>query len=283
MAGTGNGRLAGKVAVITGGASGIGAGTVRRFAAEGAKVLIGDRNLAGAEELAASLGSDVAAQAVDVRREDEVAGLIESAQSRWGRLDCVFNNAGFGGAMGPIDETSEVDFDTTMDVLFKGVFFGIKHAAPRMKKQGFGSIINTGSVAGIRAGIGPHIYGAAKAAVIFLTKSTALELAEWNVRANAICPGYIATALATGKGDANTEAHLAKFREVCKDLQPIGRAGEPEDIANTALWLASDESTFVTGQEIVVDGALITGTAWRDQHRINTRANPISVYRPDDA
>lgn len=275
------GRLDGKVAVITGGASGIGEGTVRRFVEEGARVLIGDLNEDGAQALADELGAAGAAQAVDVRKEDQVAALMRGAVDRFGRLDCVFNNAGFGGALGPIDETSEADFDLTMDVLFKGVFFGIKHASPILKQQGSGSIINTGSVAGIEGGIGPHVYGAAKAAVIFLTKSVSLELAEHRVRVNAICPGLITTALATGKGSANTDAHLERFRDRYASAQPIGRTGEPADIANTALWLASDDSSFVTGQAIVVDGGLITGTPWRDQGRQFTKANPITVYNPD--
>lgn len=275
------GRLDGKVAVITGGASGIGEGTVRRFVEESARVLIGDLNEDRAQALAKELGDAAAARRVDVRREDQVAALMRDAVERWGRLDCVFNNAGFGGALGPIDETSEADFDLTMNVLFKGVFFGVKHAAPILKKQGSGSIINTGSVAGIEGGIGPHIYGAAKAAVIFLTKSVALELAEQRVRVNAICPGLITTALATGKGQDNTAEHLERFRTRYADAQPIGRTGEPADIANTALWLASDDSTFVTGQALVVDGGLITGTPWRKQGRSFTRANPITVYNPD--
>jgi NAD(P)-dependent dehydrogenase (short-subunit alcohol dehydrogenase family) len=274
-------RLEGKVAVITGGASGIGEGTVRRFVQEGARVLIGDLNEDGAQALAKELGDAAAARAVDVRREDQVAALMQDAVDRWGQLDCVFNNAGFGGALGPIDETSEADFDLTMDVLFKGVFFGVKHAAPILKKQGSGSIINTGSVAGIEGGIGPHIYGAAKAAVIFLSKSVALELAEHQVRVNAICPGFITTALATGKGQDNTDEHLDRFRSRYANAQPIGRTGEPADIANTALWLASDESTFVTGQALVVDGGLITGKAWREQGRQFTRPHPITVYNPD--
>ena len=275
------GRLEGKVAVITGAASGIGAGTAERFIEEGARVLLGDLNAEGAAEKAKALGANAASKAVDVRKEDQVKALMDDAVSRFGRLDCVYNNAGFGGALGPIDETSEADFDLTMNVLFKGVFFGIKHAAPIMKAQGSGSIINTGSVAGIEGGIGPHIYGAAKAAVIFLSKSVALEMAEHRVRVNAICPGLITTALATGKGEQNTDDHLERFRQRYADAQPIGRTGEPADIAHTAVWLASDDSTFVTGQAIVVDGGLITGRAWRDQGRNFTRANPITVYNPD--
>ncbi len=117
--------------------------------------------------------------------------------------------------------------------------------------------------------------------MIFLSKSVALEMAEHRVRVNAICPGLITTALATGKGEQNTDEHLERFRERYAAAQPIGRTGEPADIANTAVWLASDDSTFVTGQAIVVDGGLITGRAWRDQGRNFTRANPITVYNPD--
>ena len=277
------GQLDGKIAVITGAASGIGAGTARRFVEEGARVLIGDLNADGAHATAKELGDAAAARPVDVRKEDQVAALIRDAVDRWGRIDCLFNNAGFGGALGPVEETSEADFDLTLDVLFKGVFLGTKHVAPVMKAQGSGSIINTGSVAGIHGGIGPHLYGAAKAAVIFFSKSVAMELAEQQVRVNAICPGFITTPLATGKGEANTRAHLERFRTRYADAQPIGRTGEPADIANTALWLASDESSFVTGQALVVDGGLISGIPWREQGRQFTKANPITIYNPEDS
>jgi len=277
------GRLEGKVAVITGGASGIGAGTARRFVEEGARVLVADLSEERGKALAEELGDSAASAVTDVRREEQVRAAIHAARDRWGRLDCLFNNAGFGGALGPIETTSTQDYDLTFDVLLKGVFFGIKHAAPIMKAQGGGSIINTGSVAGIRAGIGPHLYGVAKAGVIFLSQTVALELAEAKVRVNAICPGFITTPLAAGKGEETTEAQLDRFRTRYAGAQPLGRTGEPRDIANAALWLASDDSEWVTGQALVIDGGLITGTPWREQGRQFTQANPITVYRPRGA
>lgn len=277
------GRLEGKVAVITGGASGIGAGTARRFVEEGARVLVADLSEERGKALAEELGDSVASAVADVRNEDQVRAALHAARDRWGRLDCLFNNAGFGGALGPVEDTSIEDYDLTFDVLLKGVFLGIKHAAPIMKAQGSGSIINTGSVAGIRAGIGPHLYGVAKAGVIFLSQTVALELAESKVRVNAICPGFITTPLAAGKGEETTEAQLERFRTRYAGAQPLGRTGEPRDIANAALWLASDDSEWVTGQALVVDGGLITGTPWREQGRQFTQSSPITVYRPEGA
>ena len=275
-------RLGGKVAVVTGGASGIGAATVRRFVAHGARVLIADLQGEKAQALAAELGSAAAARRVDVRREDQVRDAIGAAHERWGRLDCLFNNAGFGGAIGPLEETAVEDYDLTFDVLLKGVFLGIKHAASHMKRQGSGSIISTASVAGLRAGIGPHLYGVAKAGVIFLTQTAALELAEHRVRVNCICPGFITTPLGTGKGLEATADHFERFRRRYAGAQPLGRTGEPEDIANAALWLASEESSFVTGQALRVDGGLLTGTPWREQGARFTQSAPISLYRPGD-
>jgi NAD(P)-dependent dehydrogenase (short-subunit alcohol dehydrogenase family) len=250
------GRLDDKVAVITGGASGMGAATVRRFVAEGAQVVICDLNEDAGAALAESLGEGAVFVKTDVTQEDDVATAVAVARDRWGRLDCIFNNAGFGGALGPIDETTEDDFDITFDVLLKGVFFGIKHAAPIMKS----------------------LYATAKAAVIQLTRSTALELGEYGVRVNCICPGVIATPLAIGK-DQSDEA-VAAFKAATASLQPIGRVGEPEDIANAALWLASDESTFVTGQAQVVDGGVNAGRPWSRVADWIKGHNPIRVYRP---
>jgi len=272
------GRLDDKVAVITGGASGMGAATARRFVAEGAQVVICDLNDDAGAALAGSLGDAAVFVKTDVTKEDDVAAAIAVAHDRWGRLDCMFNNAGFGGALGPIDETTEDDFDITFDVLLKGVFFGIKHAAPIMKAQRSGSIISTASVAGLQAGWSPHLYATAKAAVIQLTRSTALELGEYGVRVNCICPGVIATPLAIGR-DQSDEA-IAAFKASTASLQPIGRVGEPEDIANAALWLASDESTFVTGQAQVVDGGVNAGRPWSRVADWIKEPNPIRVYRP---
>jgi NAD(P)-dependent dehydrogenase (short-subunit alcohol dehydrogenase family) len=275
-----SGRLDGKVAVITGGASGMGAATVRRFVTEGAKVVIADLQEDRGMELVAELGDEnVSFARVDVTQEVDVAGAVAEAVDRFGRLDVMFNNAGFGGARGPIETISVEDYDITMDVLLKGVFLGIKHAAPVMKAQGSGSIINTSSGAGVQAGETPHLYAVAKAAVIHLTKSTALELGANGIRVNAICPGVIATPLAFG-GKTLRPDQIDKADAKLGPYQPIGRIGQPDDIANYALFLASDESTFITGTAQLVDGGYMAGRAWNRQPRQMTAQGPINLYRP---
>ena len=273
-------RLSGKVALITGAASGMGAETARLFAREGARVMITDMRADEGAALAEELGEAGAFLSVDVTREADVEVAVRTTVERWGRLDCMFNNAGFGGVLGPIETLPVDEFDMTMDVLVRGVFLGMKHAAPIMKAQGSGSIINTGSVAGISAGRGAHIYSTAKAAVIHLSKSVALELAEHQVRVNAICPGFIATPLSAntvGRPDALIESRIDEYRQ----RQPIPRAGRPDDIAQLALWLAGDRSTFVTGQALVVDGGAITGPKWSELKPFYREYHPIKVYRPE--
>ncbi len=251
-------RLEGKVAVVTGGGSGMGRSTVERYLAEGAAVVVADLNeetgkqvVADAEQ--AGHAERVAFQRVDVAREDDVEAMIALALERFGGLDVVFNNAGFGGAVGPITEISVADWDETMGVLVTGVFLGTKHAARVMIDAGTGgSIINTSSVAGISGGRGPQAYTTAKHAVIGLTRATAIELAEHRIRVNAICPGGINTPL-LNFGDAET---AGKFLDT---IQPWPRHGVGEDIAAMAAFLAADESEFVTGQALVVDGGLTIG------------------------
>lgn len=279
------GRLEGKVAVITGGASGIGAATATRFVAEGAKVLIADLQESVGAELASSLEERAASIRCNVANEGDVAAAIAAAVDRWGRLDILYNNAGFGGVNGPLEETSVEEYDLTMDVLLKSVFLGIKHASPVMKRQGAGSIINTASVCAFEAGIGNQLYTVAKAAVVMLTKTAALELAEQNVRVNAVCPGYITTPLAAGRPRSEfeaerVEASLERLRERNRDNQPLARAGEPEDIANMVLFLASDESAWVTGQAMVVDGGLLAGRPWRKLSPWITEKRELTLYRP---
>ena len=271
-------RLSDKVALITGAASGMGAATARMFAAEGARVLIADLQEEAGSALADELGDAGLFARCDVSIEADVANAVARAHERWGRLDCMFNNAGFGGAIGPIDETSAEDFDITMDVLVKGVFFGMKHAAPIMKRQGGGSIVSTASMAAQIGGWSPHLYSAAKAAVIALTRSVALEMGEWDVRANCISPGVIETPLAVGRGF--TPEAIERFRGETEGQQALNRVGDPDDIAHCAVWLASDESTFVTGQDIVVDGGFSAGRTWRRQPSWMRQAHPIKVYRP---
>ena len=280
------GRLDGKVAVITGGASGIGAATAALFVDEGARVVIGDMQTEVGEEVAAAWGENGAFERCDVSSEADVAALVAAANDRWGRVDVMFNNAGFGGAVGPISSISEDDFDLTFDVLVKGVFFGMKHVAPVMAAQGSGSIISTASVAGLTTGYGPHLYNVAKAAVIHLTKTVANEMAESQVRVNCICPGFIATPLAAGRpisviGREAAEARVQKMREASGNAQPLPRVGEPTDIARAALFLASDDSEWITGTEMVVDGGFRLGRPWRKQDPWLTEPHPIRLYRPE--
>ncbi len=272
-------ELDGKVAVITGGASGIGEGTVKRFIEEGARVVIADMQEERGQALADSLKGAAVFIKTDVTIEDQVKAAVHKAGSEWGRLDCVFNNAGFGGAIGPLEETPVEDYDITMDVLVKGVFLGMKHAIPIMKKQGSGSLINTASVAALICGHTPHLYAVAKAAVVHLTKSVALEVGENNIRVNAICPGFIVTPLST-----NTVGRDQNIGGMdLKITQAIPRTGQPDDIAQMACWLAGDRSTFVTGQAIAVDGGIAAGVRWAKQPAYQKSYHPIKVYRPSSA
>jgi NAD(P)-dependent dehydrogenase (short-subunit alcohol dehydrogenase family) len=237
-------------------------------------VVIADVQDERGRRLASEIGGAAAYAHADVSREDDVAGAIDLAVREHGRLDVLFNNAGFGGTVGPIAEIPVDEFDVTMNVLLRGVFLGIKHAAPIMTSQGSGSIINTASVAGLRAGFAPHIYSVAKAAVIALTRTVAMELGEKGVRVNAICPGAIATPLLAGVfqeamgGVANPEREqeaLAMVRQNIGQMQPLQRPGAPQDIANAALFLACEDSGFVNGHALVVDGGLTGGNLWSMQ------------------
>jgi NAD(P)-dependent dehydrogenase (short-subunit alcohol dehydrogenase family) len=260
-------RLTGKVALITGGASGIGEGTVRLFAREGASVVIADIQDDQGARLAAELGARVAYVHTDVSHEADVQSAVAESVRRFGRLDCIFNNAGFGGVGGRIEAIDIAGFDQTIGVLLRGVLLGMKHAAPVMKRQGGGSIISTASVAGLTAGFGPHVYSAAKAAVIQLTKTVAMELGEHNIRVNCICPGGIATPIfgkGLGMSAEQAEAIVPLMKGVLENLQPIKRSGVPDDIANAVLWLASDDATFVNGHALVVDGGLTGGRSWSE-------------------
>jgi NAD(P)-dependent dehydrogenase (short-subunit alcohol dehydrogenase family) len=259
--------LSGKVAIITGGASGIGRGTVDLFVKEGALVIAADLQDDKGARLVEEYGAKVSYRRCDVSNEEDVKTTIAYAVDKFGRLDCLFNNAAIPGSGGPIANTPIEEFDSVIAVGLRGVFLGIKHAAPIMCKQNSGSIISTASVAGIRVGFGPHVYSAAKAAVIQITKSTARELAENNVRVNCICPGGIATpifgkmfGLATQVADQTVEP----MKAVLERMHPIPRAGTPTDIAQAALWLASDDSSFVTGHELVVDGGITLGRKWSE-------------------
>lgn len=245
------GRLDGKVAVITGATSGIGLRTAEVFVAEGAKIVIAGRRLPEGEALATRLGSNCIFRQTDVTVEAQMQALIALAVEKFGRVDCLFNNAGGPAQTGGIEGLEVERFDAAMATLVRSVMLGMKHAAPYMKKQGSGSIINNGSIAGRLAGFSSSVvYGAAKAAVIHLTKCVAMELGEANVRVNSISPGAIATGIfgkALGLSTDAAEKTPAVMREVYKTAQPIPRAGLPDDIAHAAVFLASDESSFING------------------------------------
>jgi NAD(P)-dependent dehydrogenase (short-subunit alcohol dehydrogenase family) len=276
------GKIDGKVAVITGCASGIGKATSKLFIKEGARVVIGDIQDDLGKALADELGPNAIYQHANVRSEDHIKKLIDLAVEKFGKLDIIFNNAGFGGVGGPIDETPTDAWDVTMEVMLRSVFLGMKHAVPIMKKQGYGSIISTASVAGMRTGFGPHAYSTAKAAIIHLTHTVAMELGEFNIRVNCVAPGGIATAI-FGRGFGFPQEWAEKFSDMIKptflsQIQPIKRAGLPEDIAKAVLWLASDDSGFVSGHALLVDGGLLSRSVIdRDTEEFDERFKALGI------
>jgi NAD(P)-dependent dehydrogenase (short-subunit alcohol dehydrogenase family) len=252
------GKLNNKVAVITGAASGIGRATAALFAGEGAAVVIGDLNVEGGEAAMRDCkenGGRAVFQKTDVVDENEVKAMVERAVNEFGGLDIIYNNAGLGGALGPLEEITVENWDRSLAVLLRGVFLGMKHAIPEMRKRGGGSIISTASIAGLRGYPGLHAYCAAKAAVVNLTRSAAIELGKDRIRVNCICPGGINTPIFT-----RTQPSLIPLiEERLAQAQPIPRAGHPEDIAKMALFLASNDSEWLSGQAMVVDGAATAG------------------------
>jgi len=265
------GRLDNKVAIITGATSGIGHRTAEIFVAEGARVVIAGRRASEGDALAAKLGANCSFRRTDVTDEAQMKALVAHAVDRFGRIDCLFNNAGGPAQTGGIEGLDADRFDAAMATLVRSVMLGMKHVAPHMKKQGSGSIINNGSIAGRLAGYSSSVvYGAAKAAVIHLTKCVAMELGESGVRVNSISPGAIATGIfgkALGLSVEAADNTAASMRDVFKTAQPIPRAGLPDDIAHAAVFLASDESSFVNGNDLVVDGGVTSGRNWSQQQQ----------------
>jgi len=256
------GRLDGKVALITGGCSGIGLGTVELFAGEGASVVAADVQDEKGQNLEQRFGGRVRYVHCDVIAEDEIAAACAAARGAFGGLDILFNNAGHVGMPGGVDAISAAGWDAVFALLVRGPALGMKHAAPLMRARGGGSIINTASIAGLQAGWGPLAYSTAKAAVIHMSRCAAAELSPQKIRVNAICPGLIATSIfgtALGMNRESADQMAAQVAQNAKVAQPIPKAGLPEDIAAAALYLASDDSLFVSGTHIVVDGAITVG------------------------
>jgi NAD(P)-dependent dehydrogenase (short-subunit alcohol dehydrogenase family) len=254
--------LDGKVAIIVGGTSGIGARTAELFVEEGATVIIAGRRRDAGETLAQRLGQSASFVQADVAREDDLKTLIEGTAARFGRVDCLFNNAGYGIPQRSIVDLDIAEYDAMMAVVVRGVMLGMKFVAPIMLRQRSGSIINTGSIAAHRASLSSQTYSLAKAAVVHATRCVAAELGESNIRVNSITPGAIVTGVfAKGVGvDPNVaDRYLATVTKRFAQAQPIPRAGMPEDIARAALYLASDAGSFINGIDLVIDGGAITG------------------------
>ena len=251
------GALSGKVAIVTGATSGIGERIAEVFVEEGARVVAAARREAEGAALERRLG--VSFVRTDVAREDDVKAMVAHALERFGRVDCLVNNAGAGLPMVGVADIDIATFDAVIAANVRGVLLGMKHVAPTMLAQKSGSIVNVASVAGHRGGISGHVYSASKGAVLALTRSVAAELGEKGIRVNSISPGAIVTGIfAKGAGVEGSKAD--KVTEIAKELfagaQPIPRAGLPEDVARAAVFLASDGSSFVSGQDFVVDGGM---------------------------
>jgi NAD(P)-dependent dehydrogenase (short-subunit alcohol dehydrogenase family) len=249
------GRVEGKVALVTGGASGIGRATALTFAREGAKLIIVDMNEDGGQQTVHMIkesGGDATFVQVDVSRATEVEAMISKTIETYGRLDCAHNNAGVGGGRTTITECTEADWHRVISINLTGVWLCMKYEIPQMLKQGRGAIVNTASIMGLVAtGFNPA-YMASKHGVVGLTKSAALAYAQAGIRVNAVCPGYIRTPLVEGSPwyNADREAELI-------GRHPIGRLGKPEEIAETVVWLCSDAASFVTGHTMTVDGGYV--------------------------
>jgi NAD(P)-dependent dehydrogenase (short-subunit alcohol dehydrogenase family) len=260
------GALDGKVAIVTGGTSGIGAATATLFVREGARVVIAGRRREAGERLARTLGEAAQFMPTDVTVEADVEAMISGAMEKFGRLDCLVSNAGSGSQPATIDQADLAGFDAAMALHVHGVLAGLKYASRVMIPQKSGSIINVASVNGVRAGLGGLYYSVAKAAAIHLTHCAAVELGEKGIRVNTISPGPIVTGI-FGKGqglppdEADANAHLAEraIAAVLPRWQALPRVGQPDDIAQAALFLASDASRLVTGHNLIVDGGIVAG------------------------
>jgi NAD(P)-dependent dehydrogenase (short-subunit alcohol dehydrogenase family) len=242
------GELGGKVAIVTGGASGIGRATVELFVDEGAAVVIGDVDTAAGEDLAGKLGPNAAFRRADVSDADQVQALVDHAVARFGGLHVMFNNAGVSSSLARFLRDELTDFDRVMRVNLFGVMAGTQRAARHMAEHGGGAIINNASLAGLKPTAGVVVYGASKAAIVHFTKSAAIDLAEHGIRVNCVAPAHIATAITS-----------YDMGPVIRLTQPLQRQGHPEDVAQAVLYLASERAAQVTGIVIPVDGGTAAG------------------------
>ncbi|MFN8000551.1 MAG: SDR family oxidoreductase [Acidobacteriota bacterium] len=244
-------QFAGKVALVTGGNAGIGRATALEFARNGAKVVISGRREKEGNEVVAEIkaaGGEAIFVKTDVSKENEVKALIDQTLATFGRLDFAFNNAGVEQNLTPLPEQTEETYDQIMDINVKGVWLSLKHQIPAMLKTGGGAIVNNSSVAGL-VGMGMvPIYVASKHAVVGLTKSAALEYAKQNVRVNAVAPAAVETRM------YQDFANTPQMKQMLNAAHPVGRVGQPEEIASAVLWLCSDSASFVTGQTFPIDG-----------------------------
>lgn len=265
------GRLEGKVAIITGGTSGIGERTAERFAQEGATVVIAGRSEAQGQAIARRIGPRALYHRTDVTREADIQALVQGTVDRFGQVDCLFNNAGAGSPVFSIEEVTAEGIRQQMDLLLASVLLATKAVTPHMKRQRGGSIINNASIGGVAGGYTPLLYSVAKAAVIHATRWVALELAEYGIRVNAISPIGIVTPVFARifgiEGERALEAN-ATVRTWLAKSNPMKRAGEVDDIAGVALFLASDDSALMNGQNLVVDGGVTSGRNIHDTLRL---------------
>lgn len=269
------GRLAGKVAVVTGAASGIGLASVELMAAEGARVFALDIQDAKGAALEARFPGVVRYRHCDVTQTEEIRASVDAAADAYGGIDVIFNNAGAGGGLDTLADMDFANWDRAHALLLRSVVAGTAAALPHMIKRGAGAVINTASIAGLQAGWGPVAYSTMKAGVIQFSRVAAAELAKSRIRINAICPGFIATSIfggAVGLPVETADQMAAMLAEKGGSAQPIGRVGKPQDIAEMAVFLASEAGSFITGAHFVVDGGITIGPrhAWDE-----TAASPF--------